>query len=311
LPPARLARHVEAVRRFNRFYTRQIGVLEEGLLRSPFSLTEARVIWELANREVGTAGEIAQALGLDAGYMSRIVRSFRSRGLIERTPSGTDARQYDIALTERGQDTFGRLNASSRREIETMLDALTADEQVRLVDAMVAIETMLHAPPERRVPYILRPHQPGDIGWVIHRHGVLYDQEYGWNEEFEMLVAQIAARFLETFDAARERCWIAERDGENVGSVFLVAHPERDGVAKLRMLLVEPKARGLGLGRRLVSECTRFARRVGYRAITLWTNSVLTAARAIYTAEGYRLVQSEPNHQFGTDVVNETWELEL
>jgi DNA-binding MarR family transcriptional regulator/GNAT superfamily N-acetyltransferase len=305
------AGRVEAVRRFNRFYTRQIGVLEEVLLKSPFSLTEARVLWELAHRERATATEIAAWLGLDAGYLSRILRSFEIRDLIEKQPSPQDGRQVELTLSDAGRESFARLNAASRGEIEAMLARMAEDEQQRLMTSMATIETLLGAQPERRVPYILRPHQPGDIGWVVHRHGVLYHREYGWDWTFETLVGRIAADFLDHFDASRERCWIAERDGENVGCVFLVRHPEREGVARLRLLLVDPKARGLGIGRRLVSECTRFARASGYHTITLWTNSVLTAARAIYKAEGYRLIESHPEANFGRDLVGETWELAL
>ena len=306
-----LARRVERVRRFNRFYTRKIGVLEEGLLSSPFPLTEARVIWELAQRERVTATEVGGDLGLDAGYMSRIVRRLTARGIVSRVRSETDGRRQDLSLTDAGRTAFARLNAASRSEIEALLGGIAEEDQERLLGAMATIEGLLEAGPERRVPYILRPHGPGDIGWVIHRHGVLYHREYGWDERFEALVAEVAARFVKNFDARRERCWIAERDGENVGSVFLVSHPERAGVARLRLLLVEPRARGLGIGRRLVNECTRFARGAGYGVITLWTNSVLHSARRIYEAEGYRLVKSEPHESFGQGLVGETWELEL
>lgn len=302
---------VEAVRRFNRFYTKQIGVLHEGLLNSPFSLTEARVVYELAHHEQTTATHLARELELDAGYLSRILRRLQQRGLIRRRRSDADGRQMLLTLTERGQAAFSEINAASRNEIEAMLRELSPAEQDRLLRSMQTIESLLGAPEEHRVPYILRPHQPGDMGWVVHRHGVLYNREYGWDETFEALVAEIAAAFVRDYDPRRERCWIAEKDGENVGSVFLVKHPEREGVAKLRLLLVEPHARGLGIGRRLVQECTRFARRVGYRKITLWTNSVLEAARRIYEREGYRLVHQEPHHSFGHDLISETWELEL
>jgi DNA-binding MarR family transcriptional regulator/GNAT superfamily N-acetyltransferase len=306
-----LLRRVEAVRRFNRFYTRQIGVLQEGLLHSPFSLTEARVIYELASHEQTTATELGQELGLDAGYLSRILRGFRKRDLIEKRPSEADARQKLLSLTEQGREAFAQLNAGSRSEVGAVLNELSEEEQHRLVGAMDTIEGLLGAPPEHGRPYLLRPHHPGDMGWVVQRHGVLYNQEYGWDERFEALVAEIVAHSIQNYDPKRERCWIAERDGENVGSVFLVRHPEREGVAKLRLLLVEPKARGLGIGTRLVSECTRFARQVGYRRITLWTNSVLHAARHIYEQEGYQLVYEEPHHSFGHDLIGQTWELEL
>lgn len=306
-----LARRVESVRRFNRFYTRQIGLLEEGLLRSPFTLTEARVVYELAHHEETTAAELAQELDLDPGYLSRILRGFGRKGLIRKRPSAEDRRQQLLSLTESGQEGFAEINAASRNEIEAMLVELTEGEQRRLLQAMADIEALLGAGSEHRVPYILRPHQPGDMGWVVQRHGVIYNQEYGWDEEFEALVAEIVARFIQNYDRRRERCWIAEKDGENVGSVFLASHPDRGGVAKLRLLLVEPGARGLGIGRRLVQECTRFARQAGYSTITLWTNSCLDAARRIYETEGYRLVGEAAHHSFGADLVGQDWELEL
>ncbi|HEX7115441.1 MAG TPA: helix-turn-helix domain-containing GNAT family N-acetyltransferase [Steroidobacter sp.] len=306
-----LLRRVEAVRRFNRFYTKQIGALREGLLNSPFSLAEARVIYELAHHEQTTATHLGQELGLDPGYLSRILRRLQQRRLVGRRRSDEDGRQVLLSLTERGQAAFGKLNAASRNEIEAVLHALSPAEQERLLQAMQTIESLLGAPAEHRTPYLLRPHQPGDIGWVVNRHGVLYNREYGWDETFEAMVAGIAASFIKNYDPRRERCWIAEKDGENVGSVFLVKHPDQEGVAKLRLLLVEPHARGLGIGRRLVQECTRFARQVGYRKITLWTDSSLAAARRIYENEGYRLVHREPHHSFGHDLIGETWELDL
>jgi len=300
---------VAAVRRFNRLYTRQIGVLHEHLLHTPFSLAEGRVIYELANHEHTTATELRESLGLDAGYLSRILRDFQKRRLISKQPSSTDRRQTLLALTGKGQAAFVQLNARSRDEIGAMLGKLPALEQDRLVKAMHTIEGLLDAQPERHVPYILRPPQPGDMGWVVQRHGVLYAQEYGWNEECEALIAEIVAQFIRRFDPARERCWIAERDGENVGSVFLVSKAKT--VAQLRMLLVEPKARGLRLGTRLVDECIRFARQAGYRKMVLWTNDVLHAARRIYETAGFRLVHEEPHHSFGRDLVGQTWELDL
>ncbi len=300
---------VAAVRRFNRFYTKKIGVLREGLLRSPFSLTEARVLYELAHREKPTATELAKELGLDPGYLSRILRGFKKRGLIGKKPSEADARQSLLWLTEKGQQAFATLNARSREEIGAMVSDLPVGEQRRLIEAMRAIEGMLDAPPEQKASYLLRPHQPGDMGWVVHRHGVLYAEEYGYDEQFEALVAEIVAKFIRQYDPKRERCWIAEKDGENVGSVFLVK--ESDTVARLRLFLVEPKARGLGVGSRLVSECVRFARQVGYQKITLWTQSELDAARHIYDKVGFRLVQQERHHNFGQDLIGETWELTL
>jgi DNA-binding MarR family transcriptional regulator/N-acetylglutamate synthase-like GNAT family acetyltransferase len=302
-------RRVEAVRRFNRFYTRRIGVLEEGLLRSPFSLTEARVIYELAHHERTTATHLGEELGLDAGYLSRILRGFQKRGLIDKKPSETDGRQSILSLTEPGQEAFAKLNAASRSEVAAMLNELSPVEQHRLVEAMHVIEELLGAQPEHKAPYLIRPHQAGDMGWVVHRHGVLYAYEYGWDEQFEALVADIVAKFIQSYDPKRERCWIAEKDGENVGSVFLVKQSKT--VAKLRLLLVEPKARGLGIGTRLVNECVRLAQQVGYRKITLWTMDVLHAARHIYEKTGFRLVQEEPHHSFGHDLVAQTWELKL
>jgi DNA-binding MarR family transcriptional regulator/GNAT superfamily N-acetyltransferase len=304
-----LQQRVEAVRRFSRFYTRKIGVLGEGLLGSPFSLTEARVIWELGHRGRATAGELGRELGLDAGYLSRILRGFDSRGLIDRQTSDSDARQSILTLTRTGEAAFAKLNTRSQVEIAAMLDTLAPEDQHRLVESLRVVEDLLGATPARREPYMLRPHQPGDMGWVVHRHGVLYAEEYGWDERFEALVAGIVAEFIKNFDPKRERCWIAERDGEPVGSVFLVR--ESDTVAKLRLLLVEPKARGLGIGARLVEECVRFARRSGYKCIALWTNSVLAEARALYEKAGFRKVKSEPHAIFGVELVGETWELDL
>jgi DNA-binding MarR family transcriptional regulator/GNAT superfamily N-acetyltransferase len=306
---ADLSQRIGAVRRFNRFYTKQIGLLNEGLLRSPFSLTEARVIYELAHHEKTTATELANELGLDAGYLSRILRGFKKQGLIEKQPSETDGRQSLLWLAEQGQEAFATLNARSHNEIEAMLNALSPEAQNRLVEAMHTVEGLLGAQPEQKVPYILRPPQPGDMGWVVQRHGVLYAEEYGWDEQFEALVADIVAKFIQNHDPKRERCWIAEREGENVGSVFLVK--QSDTVAKLRLLLVEPDARGLGIGSRLVNECIRFARQAGYSQITLWTQSVLLAARHIYEKAGFQLVQQGPHRSFGHDLVEETWELVL
>lgn len=310
LPPSKkLEQRVAAVRRFNRFYTKKIGLLHEGYLASPFSLTEGRVLYELAHRDTVTAGELSRELGLDPGYLSRIVRGFDKRGFIDRSRSEADGRQSHLALTPAGHDAFAPMHTRSRDEIGAILTALSAADQDRLVAAMHTIEGLLGARPEPKAPYMLRPHQPGDMGWVIHRHAVLYAQEYGFDETFEALVAEVAAKFVRRFDPKRERSFMAEKDGEIVGSVFLVAHSKT--VAQLRLLLVEPRARGLGIGARLVSECERFARQAGYRKITLWTNSVLVAARQIYKAAGYRLVREEQHHSFGVDLVGETWELTL
>ncbi|MGE5550626.1 MAG: GNAT family N-acetyltransferase [Bacteroidota bacterium] len=304
-----LASHAAAVRRFNRFYTKQIGLLTEKLLESPFSLTEARVIYELAQHEETTAAELGRELALDPGYLSRILGDFIKRGLIAKQPSATDRRRSLLALTAKGQAAFAGLNAASHREIETMLRALPAHKQSQLIQAMGAIETILGGRPENGVPYLLRPPRPGDLGWIVQRHGALYAREYGWDEKFEALVAGIVAEYVQNHDPKRERCWIAERDGENVGSVMLVKKTET--MAKLRLLLVEPQARGLGIGARLVDECVRFARQAGYTGITLWTNSILLAARRIYEKAGFRLVKSEPSREYGQDLVWETWEKEL
>lgn len=299
--------HVEAVRRFNRFYTRQIGALEEGLLKSPFSLTEARVIWELAQHERTTASDLGEALGLDAGYLSRILQGFRARGLIDRRPSESDGRQSLLWLTEEGRAAFARLDADTRDQIGAMLFPLPPDEQRRLVGAMRTIERLLGRGGAGTVT--LRPHRPGDMGWVVQRHGELYWREFGWDERFEALVAGVAAQFIREFDPAWERSWIAEVDGERAGSVF--ATRESDEVAKLRLLLVEPWARGHGIGARLVDECIAFSREKGYRTLRLWTNHVLVSARRIYQAAGFRLVGEETHDSFGTPLVAETWELEL
>ena len=300
---------VTAVRRFNRFYTKRIGLLHEGYLESPFSLTEVRVLYELAHRERPTATELGKELGLDAGYLSRLLRGFEQRGLIRRRPSTSDGRQTLLSLTPKGRRAFAPLQARSHGEIGALLGTLSAADQRRVLAAMDTLEGLLGARPAPRSPYLLRPHQPGDMGWVVHRHGALYAQEYGWDERFEALVAGIAARFIERYDPKKERCWIAEKDGEIVGSVFVVKRSKT--VAQLRLMLVEPKARGLGLGRRLVDECVRFARQAGYRKITLWTNSVLRAARRIYRAAGFRLVHAERHRSFGHDLVGEHWELDL
>jgi DNA-binding MarR family transcriptional regulator/GNAT superfamily N-acetyltransferase len=301
---------VRAVRRFSRFYTRKIGVLRDGLLGSPLSLTEGRVLYELAQREPATASDIAGELALDTGYLSRILSGFDRRGLIERRASDRDSRQIILALTGRGREMFAAINARSHDEIAAMLGQLSGPEQARLVAALETVERLLGDRCKTGEPsYMLRPHQPGDMGWVIHRHGVLYAEEYGLDESFEAMVARIAATFIENFDARRERCWIAERDGGIVGSVLLVKDDEE--IAKLRLLYVEPKARGLGIGSRLVSECIGFARRAGYRKITLWTNDVLVSARRIYQAAGFRLVQEEQHHSFGQDLVGQYWELAL
>jgi DNA-binding MarR family transcriptional regulator/GNAT superfamily N-acetyltransferase len=307
---AELDGRVEAVRRFNRFYTRRIGVLDKGLLGSSLSLTEGRVLYELAQREPATATALAQELGLDEGYLSRILNGFAKRGLIEKRASERDGRQIILALTDQGHEMFAAIDARSHDEVAVMLRELNGADQGRLVAAFETVERLLGGGRKPGEPcYILRPHQPGDMGWVVHRHGVLYAEEYGLDESFEALVARVAATFIDNFDVRRERCWIAERDGEIVGSVLLVR--DSNEIAKLRLLYVEPRARGLAIGRRLVGECIGFARRAGYRKITLWTNDVLVSARRIYQAAGFHLVREEPHHSFGRDLVGQYWELPL
>jgi DNA-binding MarR family transcriptional regulator/N-acetylglutamate synthase-like GNAT family acetyltransferase len=305
-----LDQRVGAIRHFNRFYTRKIGVLQEGLLGSRLSLTEGRVLYELAQRASATASELAQELGLDTGYMSRILKRFERRDVIEKRVSPRDGRQNILTLTNRGREMFAAINARSREEIVALLGALEPADQARLIAALETVENLLGDRRESAgLSYILRPHQPGDIGWVIHRHGVLYAKEYALDQSFEALVARAAASFIEGFDPRRERCWIAERHGGIVGSVLLVKDEGTD--AKLRLLYVEPRARGLGIGSRLVAECVGFARRTGYRKISLWTNDVLVSARRIYQAAGFRLVREEPHHSFGRDLVGQYWELPL
>jgi DNA-binding MarR family transcriptional regulator/predicted GNAT family acetyltransferase len=304
---AELEPRIAAVRRFSRFYTRVIGALQEGLLDSRFSMTEARVLFELANRQQVNASLLGRELGLDAGYLSRILHRFTQERLLEREVSETDRRQSVLALTEAGRAAFAPLNARSRQEVGAMLARLPDHAQAEVVAAMARIEALLAgaAPADWR----LRHPQPGDIGWVVARHGALYASEYGFDARFEALVAQVAGGFLAGHDRTRERCWIAAQDGVNLGSVFLVRVD--DGLARLRLLLVEPRARGLGIGKRLVAECITFARAGGYRQITLWTNDVLVAARGIYQAAGFVCVASKPHHDFGPPCVGEDWELAL
>jgi DNA-binding MarR family transcriptional regulator/GNAT superfamily N-acetyltransferase len=300
---------VAAVRRFNRFYTQQIGVLKEGLLNSPYALTEVRVMYELAHREGAVAAEIRKELGLDKGYMSRVLLGFKKQGLIQSKTSKGDGRQHVLSLTKKGRTAFAALDSRSSEEVAAMLEPLPAADQQRLTQSMKIIEDLLGGRTAQEPSYTLRSHQPGDMGWIIHLHGALYAREYNFNEEFEALVANIAASFLQHYDSVREHCWIAEKDGEIVGSVFLVAQSKT--VAKLRLLLVDPNARGLGIGGRLVEECVSFARQAGYRKITLWTQSILLGARRIYEQAGFRLVREEPHHSFGCDLIGETWELKL
>jgi DNA-binding MarR family transcriptional regulator/N-acetylglutamate synthase-like GNAT family acetyltransferase len=304
-----LDRRIAAVRRFNRFYTVKLGVLGEAFLNTPFSLTEARVIYALAHRDGATATWLGRELDLDAGYLSRILRDFERQGLILRSPSSQDGRQTLISLTSAGRDAFEPLDRASHTEIGNMLAPLAEADQDRLLGAMRTIADLLGEPRETRPAFVLRPHRPGDMGWVTERHGALYSAEYGLNHKMEAYVAEVVAKFLREFDPAREHCWIAEQDGAPIGSVFIVK--ESDTVARLRLLIAEPRARGLGVGRALVEECVRFARQAGYREITLWTHSVLTAARRIYASVGFTIVETETHDEFGPELVGETWTLRL
>jgi DNA-binding MarR family transcriptional regulator/GNAT superfamily N-acetyltransferase len=305
-----LEARIAAVRHFNRFYTRQIGVLQDGLLQTSFSLTEARVLHELAYRDKLTAKEIGEALEIDQGYLSRILRSFSERGLITRAPSPADRRNSLLSLTTKGRLAFGKIDERSEREVGALLGRLDPKDQTQVIEAMTTIEKVLQGNSGKRT-YTLRSHRAGDMGWVVAKHGLLYPAEYGWDSRIEALTAEIVANFLKNFDPAREHCWIAEMDGEPVGSVFLVREPGMEDVARLRLLIVDPAARGLGIGKHLVDECIRFARQGGYRKITLWTHAVLVAARAIYQQAGFKLTEEWVHEDFGKPEVSETWEILL
>jgi DNA-binding MarR family transcriptional regulator/N-acetylglutamate synthase-like GNAT family acetyltransferase len=300
---------IAAVRAFNRFYTRKLGVLDQHLSQSPYSLSEARVLYELAHRDEPAAKAIGIELGLDPGYLSRIVQNFEDSGLITRKPLATDRRQFRLSLTAKGRQAFAKLNKASQDDVAAMLAPLAPDDGRRLTEAMATIAHLLEPATSARAPFLLRSHRIGDVGWVISRQGVAYAEEYGWDISYEALVAEICAQFIKSYDGAREHCWIAEVDGEPVGSVFLVK--ASDEVAKLRLLLVEKKARGLGVGRALVEHCIRAAREKGYTKMTLWTQSCLLAARGIYQQAGFRRVSEEKHHSFGVDLTGETWEMEL
>jgi DNA-binding MarR family transcriptional regulator/GNAT superfamily N-acetyltransferase len=305
-----LDRRIHAVRQFNRLYTRQIGLLRDGFYQSPFSLTEVRVLYELAHRKNCAAKDLVNDLNLDPGYLSRILKGFEKKGLITRAESDSDGRKSLVSLTAQGRKTFAPLDSRSQREIGEMLQRLSEGQQKQVVEAMSTIGRVLEGQSSRRPAYVLRTHQPGDMGWVVQRHGALYWQEYGYDERFEALVAEIVAGFIRNFDRRRERCWIAEVDGEPVGSVFLVKKSK--SVAKLRLLLVEPSARGMGIGRRLVEECVRFARQAGYKKIVLWTQSELHAARHLYQEAGFRRTHHEAHASWSrNDLVSEVWERKL
>jgi DNA-binding MarR family transcriptional regulator/N-acetylglutamate synthase-like GNAT family acetyltransferase len=307
VPPSEA--HIEQIRSFNRFYTKRIGLLRDGLLQTPFSLTQARVLYELGRNPGVRSASLVEELGLDPGYLSRLLKGFEGRRLLKRASSKEDHRVSHLSLTAKGRAEFERLDARSGAEIGEMLASMSASRRERLVHSMTAIRESLDPREETAPGFVLRTHQPGDIGWVIARHGELYAQEYRWDSSFEGLVAEIAGAFLRRYDEQRERCWIAERNGERLGCVFLVKQSKN--IAKLRLLIVEPSARGLGIGVRLVSECIAFARQSGYRKLTLWTNDILHAARRIYERAGFGLVKEEKHHSFGHDLVGQFWELTL
>jgi DNA-binding MarR family transcriptional regulator/GNAT superfamily N-acetyltransferase len=303
--------HVAAVRGFNRFYTTQIGILDRGYLHSPFSLAEARVLYELANRDQPpTATDLSRDLRIDAGYLSRILRGFGKRGLVRQETSSEDGRRSHLSLTAKGRKSFAQLDRRSNSEVRALVHQLPAARRRHVVDSMRTIQTAFgQEPPLDKKSFTIRTHRPGDMGWVIHRHGALYAREYGWDERFEALVARICADFIDHFDPKRERCWVAERDGEILGSIFCVKKSKT--VAKLRLLLVEPSARGLGVGSRLVDECIRFARAKGYKKLTLWTQNNLHAARHIYQRAGFTLTSEEKHFSFGKHLLAQNWDLSL
>ncbi|HLH39383.1 MAG TPA: helix-turn-helix domain-containing GNAT family N-acetyltransferase [Bryobacteraceae bacterium] len=298
----------DQVRAFNRFYTKHIGLLRDGYLKSPFSLTRARVLYEIGARAGIRWSELLEELALDPGYLSRIIKHFESKHLVRRSANAKDRRVSHLSLTAQGRSHFAKLNARSEAEAAAMLAKLSSGEQRRLMSSMSAIRELLD-PGAPQSPITIRAHQPGDIGWVVARHGELYSQEYNWDMTFEGLVAEIAGKFLTRFDPECEHCWIAERNGERLGCIFCVKQSK--SVAKLRLLLVDPAARGSGLGTRLVEECIAFARRAGYRKIVLWTNDNLHAARRIYQRAGFMLAKEEKHHSFGHDLVGQFWELPL
>jgi DNA-binding MarR family transcriptional regulator/GNAT superfamily N-acetyltransferase len=301
-------KQVSAIRAFNRFYTRKIGVLD-GMASSPFSLAEARVLYELAHRQQPTATDICKELGLDGGYMSRILRDFERRKLVRREQSKTDERERFLSLTTQGQQAFVPLDERSNRDIGAMLEELSLTERKQLVEAVQMVGRLLGGRAEPKTPYLLRQHEPGDMGWIVHRQAILYAEEYGWDGTYEALAAEIVAQFLKNYDPKRERAWVAEKDGERIGAVFVAKESEE--IAKLRLLHVEREARGLGIGKRLVEECIRFARQAGYQKMTLWTQSILHAARGIYKKAGFRILHQKKHHSFGKDLTAETWELNL
>jgi DNA-binding MarR family transcriptional regulator/N-acetylglutamate synthase-like GNAT family acetyltransferase len=307
--PAPAEERVAAIRRFNRFYTRQVGALDEHHLHSDFSLSEARILYEIAQQAEPTAKDIAAALFLDKGYLSRVLASFARKGFLKKVRSLNDARESILRLTAKGRSLFARLNEKASSEVAAMLEAVPPAGQPQLIEAMATIERIFGAPETDAPAFTIREHRPGDMGWIIQRHAEIYTDEYGWNSNFETLVAEIGAKFLRDLQPDRERCWIAERNGVNVGCVLMVERTK--SVAQLRLLLVEPSARGLGIGNSLVNECIAFARSAGYRRMRLWTNDVLHSARKIYQAAGFELIEEEVHNQFGPSLTSQTWEMTL
>jgi DNA-binding MarR family transcriptional regulator/GNAT superfamily N-acetyltransferase len=305
------AGEVRALRRFNRMYTRLLGTLEEGMHHTKYNLAEARVIYELATRTEPKATDVAEALAMDPGYLSRILTKLENAALLKRKVSKQDSRCSHLTLTSKGRAAFHTLNKESNKQAGAILASLPPSERTQLIQSIRTIEDILANDGPEHPPYVLRPHRPGDMGWVVHREGAFYAEEFGWDDTFEALAARIVADFVTDFDAKRERCWIAEIDGQPAGHVFLVKHPDQPDTAKLRLLFVERSARGKGLGNVLVNECIRFANTCGYKRITLWTQSILAAAHRIYERSGFRLVKEEPHHSFGADLVGQTWELDL
>ena len=308
-PNPALESQIAAIRGFSRFYTRKLGIIEPKLLASPWTLQEARIIYEIAQHDSCTATDLVQTLGLDAGFLSRTLQALQRRQIVARKPSKADRRANELALTAKGRAAFAELERRSRHEVGALLAGLEDRERSAVVNAMTVIEQVLEPPAQKPAGFLLRGHRPGDIGWIVSRHGAIYAQEYGWDISFEALAAEITAQFLKSWDPAREQCWIAEIGGKPVGSIFLVR--ASDDVAKIRLLLVEKKARGLGVGRALVEQCIRFARDAGYSSVTLWTQSILVAARGIYQHAGFQCVGQEKHHSFGVDLIGETWELKL
>jgi len=307
-PPRDFEAQVETIRQFNRFFTQRIGVLDESLLDSGLTLTQARVLFEIGTSETCTAGDLISLLRLDAGYLSRILQEFVDSRLVKRKPSPDDGRRALLALTPKGWKKFTELDHQSRRRIGELISPLSAPKRTQLLHGMRALQESLSVVPtseERSVN--IRPYRVGDVGWAIERHGQLYSDEFGWNEEFEALVATLLARFATKHDPAAERFWVAEVDGERVGCVFVVRSEKDKNAAQLRCLLVDPRGRGLGVGRQLVDECIRFSKSAGYRQIILWTNDVLVSARRIYEAAGFSLIEESPHHSFGHDLVGQYW----